>query len=142
MPVPWKPNDMPTVIPAIPGGARLIEFATRVFGAQVARRYDMPDGAVAHAELRLGDSLIMTGDPQGDHALPAAAVSVYVADVDAVHALAVAAGAVSKEAPRDQFYGDRTARVVDPIGNQWSIATHREDVSEEEMLRRMKALEG
>jgi len=141
MSVHWKPADMPTVTPALPGGARLIEFMKNVFDATPTRVYEMGAGQVAHAEIRLGESLVMTGDPSGDHSIPPGSVSVYVPDCDAAYRRALDAGATSKEAPKDQFYGDRSARVVDPFGNQWSIATHKEDVSEEEMNRRMKAWE-
>ena len=86
-------------------------------------------------------SLIMTGDPMGDHTIPPCSVSIYVPDCDATYERALAAGATSKEPPKDQFYGDRSARIVDPFGNQWNIATHIEDVSAEEMDRRIKAWE-
>ncbi|MCC6526532.1 MAG: glyoxalase/bleomycin resistance/extradiol dioxygenase family protein [Polyangiaceae bacterium] len=141
MAVHFKPADMPTLTPALPGGARLIEFAKRVLGAETVRLYPMGD-RVAHAEIRIGESLVMTGDPMGADALPPASVHVYVPDCDAAYGRALAAGARTKQEPKDQFYGDRTARVVDPFGNQWSFATHVEDVSEDELMRRMKALEG
>jgi PhnB protein len=141
MTVQWKPADMPTISLALPGGAKLIAFMKTVFDAETKRVYEMGEGLVAHAEIRLGDSLVMTGDASGEHTIPPASASVYVPDCEAAYARALAAGATSKEAPKDQFYGDRTARVVDPFGNQWSIATHTEDVDEEEMGRRMKAWE-
>ena len=140
MAIPWKPHDMPTLTPALPGGRKLIAFVERVFDAKAQRVYGTPDGGVAHAEIRFGESLVMTGDPMGEHTIPPGSAHVYVPDCDAAHDRAIAAGATSKEAPKDQFYGDRVARVVDPLGNQWSIATHIEDVSEEEMNRRMEAL--
>ena len=140
MPIHWKPTEMPTLTPALPGGKKLIDFVQRVFDAKVQRIYEGPDGGVAHAEIRFGESLLMTGDPMGDHVIPPGAASVYVPDCDAAYKRALDAGAKSKEAPKDQFYGDRTARVVDPNGNQWSIATHVEDVSEDEMKRRMDKL--
>jgi PhnB protein len=140
MTIPWKPKDMPTLTPAMPGGKKLIEFVTRVFDAGVQRVYETPGGGVAHAEIRLGDSLLMTGDPMGEHTIPPGSAHVYVPDCDSAYARALEAGATSKEPPKDQFYGDRTARVVDGLGNQWSIATHKEDVSEEEMKRRMDVM--
>ena len=140
MTIPWKPKDRPTLIPALPGGKKLIDFVKHVFDARVEHIYETPNGGVAHAEIRFGDSLVMTGDPSGDHLIPPGAAHVYVPDCDAAYARAVARGATSKEAPKDQFYGDRVARVVDPHGNQWSIATHREEVSAEELNRRMEAL--
>ena len=140
MAIPWKPTDMPTLTPALPGGKKLIEFAKHVFDARATHVYETPDGGVAHAEIRFGDSLVMTGDPMGEHTIPPGAAHVYVPDCDAAYERALAHGATSKEAPKDQFYGDRVARVVDAQGNQWSIATHKEDVSEEELNRRMEAL--
>jgi PhnB protein len=140
MTIPWKPTDMPTLTPALPGGRKLIEFVGHVFDAHAARVYPTPDGGVAHAEIRFGDSLVMTGDPMGEHTIPPGAAHVYVPDCDAAYQKALAHGATSKEPPKDQFYGDRVARVVDAQGNQWSIATHKEDVSEEELKRRMEAM--
>ena len=134
----WKPADMPTLTPALPGGGRLIEFMKKVFGAHTSRVYEM-GGVVAHAEIRVGESLLMTGDPTGEHTIPPGSAHIFVPDCEAAYQRALDAGATSKETPKDQFYGDRTARVVDPFGNQWSIATHVEDVSEEEMERRMKS---
>jgi PhnB protein len=133
----YKPDDMPTMSSVLPGGSKLIEFTTKVFGAKVQRSYPMPGGGIAHAEVRFGDSLLMTGDPMGDHVIAPGTVSIYVPDVDTVYARALEAGATSKEAPANQFYGDRSARVVDPFGNNWSIAQHVEDVAEDEMKRRM-----
>ncbi len=140
MTIPWKPASRPTLIPAMPGGRKLIEYVTKVFGASIAALYDGPGGGVAHAEIRFGESLLMTGDPMGPHTIPPGSAHVYVPDVDAAYARALEAGATSKEEPKDQFYGDRVARVVDAFGNQWSIATHMEDVSDEELKRRMDAL--
>ena len=140
MAIHYKPKEMPTLTPALPGGRKLIDFVTKVFDAKAERVYPTPGGGVAHAEIRFGESLVMTGDPMGDHVIPPGAVHLYVPDADATYRRALDAGATSKEAPKDQFYGDRNARVVDPFGNQWSIATHIEDVSEEEMKRRMDAM--
>lgn len=140
MAVHWQPKEMPTVSAALPGGRKLIELTNRVFNAEIARIYEGPGGAVMHAEIRFGDSLIMTGDPQGPEQLPPASLSVYVPDVDETYRRALDAGCTSKQEPKTQFYGDRSARVVDMFGNQWNISTHVEDVSEEEMNRRMQAM--
>ena len=142
MTIEWKPCNMPTLTPALPGGGKRIEFVTAVFGAKIEHLYPAPGGGVAHAEIRLGESLLMTGDPMGEHVLPAGALQIYVPDVDAAFQRALAAGASAKEEPKDQFWGDRSARVIDPFGNQWSISTHVEDVSAEEINRRMEALMG
>jgi PhnB protein len=141
MTIAYKPADCPTLTPALPGGARLIAFMEKVFEAKRKSVYEMDGGGVAHAEIRIGECLVMTGDPSGEHTIPPGAVHVYVPDCDAAFRRALAAGATSKEEPKDQFYGDRVARIVDPFGSQWSIATHKEDVSEEEMERRVKAWE-
>jgi len=140
MAVHWQPKDMPTISAAVPGGRKLIDFVTKVFAARAERVYEGPGGSVMHAEVRFGDSLIMTGDPMGPEQLPPASLSVYVPDVEAAYRRALDAGATSKQEPKDQFYGDRSARVVDPFGNQWNIATHVEDVAEDEMKRRMDAM--
>ena len=137
MPTPWKPENWPTLTPAIPGGARLIDFLMKVFDAKPMHVFEMENRAVARAEIRIGDSLVITGDPVGPRTTPPGSLLIYVADCDATYQRAVKAGATSKQAPQDQFYGDRTAHVIDPFGNQWSIATHKEDVSAEEMNRRM-----
>lgn len=140
MAIAWKPKEMPTLTPAMPGGKKLIDFVKKVFDAKIQRVYETPGGGVAHAEIRFGESLVMTGDPMGDHKIEPGSAHVYVPDCDAAYKRALDAGAKSKEPPKDQFYGDRVARVVDPLGNQWSIATHKEDVSEEELKRRMDAM--
>jgi uncharacterized glyoxalase superfamily protein PhnB len=102
----------------------------------------MPDGSVGHAEVKVGDSIVMVGDAGGEWPATRAALHLYVDDVDAVYQAAIAAGGTSKAEPELQFYGDRRATVVDPAGNEWSIATHVEDVSEEEMERRLAAERG
>jgi uncharacterized glyoxalase superfamily protein PhnB len=100
---------------------------------------DMPDGSVGHAEVRIGDSVVMVGQAGDAWPAVASALHLYVTDVDATYKTAVAAGATSKDEPEDQFYGDRRANVIDPAGNQWFIATHVEDVPPEEMETRAKA---
>ena len=136
----WKHDDFPTISPALPGGRRLIEFMEAVFDAKVQARYDAGPDKVAHAEIRVGDSVVMTGDPTGSETLHAATVSIYVPDVDATYAKALEHGARSTQAPTDQFHGDRSARIVDPFGNHWAIATHVRDVPREELDRHMAAM--
>jgi PhnB protein len=132
---------MPTLTTVLPGGRKLIDFATKVFGAKVEDLYEVPGGAVAHAEIRFGESLVMTGDAMGEHVPPPPGVAhLYVPDCDAAFERALAAGGKAKQAPEDRPWGDRTARLIDPVGNEWSIATHVEDVSEEEIRRRMDAM--
>ena len=131
---------------AVDGAARAIEFYTSVFGARERLRLPRPDGGIAHAELEIGDSLLMLADPWpgGNFAAPhgeAVAVSIhlYVPDVDAVFARAVIAGATPERSVATQFYGDRSGTLRDPFGHRWHISTHIEDVSLEEIGRRMTA---
>jgi PhnB protein len=121
---------------AIRGCSEAIDVYKKVFGAELVMRFDMPDGKIAHCELRFGDSTAMMGEatqvePYNMHLM------IYVADCDASFKRATDAGFMVKQPPTDQFYGDRNARVVDRFGNEWFISTHIEDVSEEEMKRRM-----
>jgi PhnB protein len=122
---------------SLAGCARAIELYGKVFGAEVRARHDMPDGTVAHCELRIGDSLLMLGEASAQHPAFTTHLMIYVTDCDAVFQRAVAAGFRAEEPPRNQFYGDRNARVIDPFGNEWWISTHVEDVSDEEIRRRM-----
>lgn len=119
--------------------ADAIALYERLFGARERVRFEMDDGRVAHAELEFGPSVLMIGEAHGPPVQ--AQLSLYVKDCDAVFAAAVAAGSEVRQPPTDQFYGDRTARIVDPFGNEWVLATHVEEVSEKEMHRRAKALE-
>lgn len=127
-------------------GARAIAFYREAFGALEVMRFNDPNGRIAHAEIRIGDSHVMLADENemfvGPQTLGGAGVSLvlYVADVDATFAQAVAAGATVRRAVADQFYGDRMGTLADPFGHVWSIGTHREDVSLEEMQRRMAAM--
>jgi PhnB protein len=117
---------------------RLIDFMKRAFAAVETGRHTDAEGRVMHAEVRIGDSMVMIGEASGEWKPMPCMLHLYVPDTDAVYASAIEAGATSIRAPSDQFYGDRTAGVVDEEGNQWWMATHIEDVSEVEMARRMK----
>jgi len=130
------PDGFHTVTPylLVKDGATLIDFLQKAFGAEQVERMDSPDGAVRHAQLKVGDSFVMLGDPQGD-AMPAS-LYLYVLDCDAVYERALKAGATSITEPADQFYADRNAGVTDPCGNVWWIGTRIEDVSTEELHRR------
>lgn len=140
-----KPNPIPeghrTVTPflRVVDAARLIEFLKPAFGAGVAFRMDGPNGTVVHAEVKIGDSMIMIGQSPAEDALRSM-IHLYVPDTDAAYQSALAAGATSIREPADQFYGDRSAGVHDFCGNEWWMATHVEDVSKEEMERRMAAM--
>ncbi len=136
------PEGYHTVTPAfrVTGAARVIDFMKQAFDATEIDRYTAPDGTVAHAELRIGDSIVMLGEP-GERFQPMpASLHVYVPDVDETYRRAIEAGATSLREPADQFYGDRSGGVRDPGGNEWWISTHVEDVSPEEIKRRMEAL--
>ena len=125
--------------------ARAMAFYRDAFGATEVMRFAGPDGRIAHAEVKIGDSHVMLADELpdqgfvGPQTLGGAGVSLmlYVNDVDATFAKALAAGATVRRPVADQFYGDRMGTLVDPYGHVWSIGTHREDVSVEEMQRRM-----
>jgi PhnB protein len=131
-------------------GAGAIAFYQQAFEAKVRMRLAPPDGKIGHAELRIGDSLIMLADeaPQmGALAPPTVGGSpvglhLYVEDVDAVVARAVAAGATVTRPVADQFYGDRLGTIEDPFGHRWHVSTHIEDVAPEEIGRRAAALHG
>jgi PhnB protein len=128
--------------------ARAITFYRNAFGADEVMRFNGPDGRVAHAEVKIGDSHVMLADEMpdqgfvGPQTLGGAGVSLmlYVDDVDATFAQALAAGATVRRPVADQFYGDRVGTLADPFGHVWSVGTHREDVSVEEMQRRMASM--
>lgn len=117
-----------------------IEFYKNVFGAKERMRMPMPDGKIAHAELGFGPSVLMLADEMGPYKGAPQRLVLYSEDCDAVYQKALAAGAKSNQEPQDQFYGDRSCRVTDPFGNEWTIMTHKEDVSPAEMQRRMEAM--
>jgi PhnB protein len=118
---------------------KLLDFLKQVFRAQEIMRMPTPDGTIMHAEVRIGDSPIMMGEARGDHKPMPGSIYLYVDNTDATYQRALQAGATSLMEPADQFYGDRSASVVDPVGNHWFIATHIEDVQPEELARRAEA---
>jgi PhnB protein len=152
-----KPDPIPdtyrriTPCLVVQGASKAIDFYTDVFGATERLRFPGPDGSIVHAEIQIGDSVVIVEDEspyRGTKAPPAGGLAgspvfqfVYVEDVDAVVARAVELGATLERAPEDQFYGDRDGSVIDPFGHSWTIATHVEDVSAEEMMRRMADLQ-
>jgi PhnB protein len=131
----------------IKGAADAIEYYNRAFGATELFRFPTPDGKVGHAEIKIGDSPIMLADEYPDMGYKGpqtlggspTSIMIYVEDVDTIFNQAVAEGATIKEALQDKFYGDRMGTIIDPFGHRWHIATHKEDVSVEEMQRRAKA---
>ena len=127
--------------------AAAIEFYKKAFGATERGRMETPDGSIGHAELAIGDSILMLSDqfPQGSTRSPkdlggtTGSIFMYVGDVDAVVARAIDAGATIAMEVADQFWGDRFGTVRDPFGHLWSVATHIEDVPPDEMAERAKA---
>ena len=146
------PDGYHTVTPylIIKGAGDAIEFYQKAFGATELFRFPMPGGKIGHAEIKIGDSPIMLADefPEMGYKSPQAlggspvSLMIYVTDVDTIFNQAVAAGATVKEAVSDKFYGDRMGTVTDPFGHIWHVATHKEDVSLEEMEKRAKAAHG
>ncbi len=127
----------------VPGVAGVIDFLRHTFGAEeVHERMTRPDGAVMHAEVQIGNSRIMMGEPAGPFPAMPGSLYVYVEVTDAAYRRALEAGGVSLMEPADQFYGDRNAGVKDPAGNYWWIGTHVEDVPPEEMSRRAQQHQG
>jgi PhnB protein len=151
-----KPNPIPetyrrvTPCLVVQGAAKALDFYADVFGATERMRFPGPDGAVAHAEIQIGDAVVIVEDedPQrGTTAPPTGGLAgtpvfqfIYVEDVDATVARAVELGATLRRRPEDQFYGDRDGFIVDPFGHGWVVATHVEDVVPEEMARRLAAM--
>ena len=142
------PEGYNTVTPylAVEDAAEAIEYYKKAFGATERVRMDTPDGKIGHAELEIGDSLVMLADPfpqsstRPPKELGGTTVSVflYVEDVDAIVKQAVDAGATVSMEVADQFWGDRFGSITDPFGHLWSVATHVEDVPPEEMAERAK----
>jgi PhnB protein len=143
------PDGYNTVSPylAVEDAATAIDYYKKAFGATERVRMETPDGKIGHAELEIGDSIVMLADPfpqastKPPHELggTSAGVFVYVEDVDAVVKRAVDAGATVTMEVADQFWGDRFGTVTDPFGHVWSVATHIEDVAPAEMAERAKA---
>ena len=126
------------------GAAAAIDYYIQAFGAVELFRLPAPDGRIMHAEIKIGDSPVMLTDEMpemrffGPHTLKGTPVSlmIYVADVDAVFARALTAGVTVMRPIQDQFYGDRSGTLIDPFGHVWTIATHKEDLTPEEIARR------
>jgi PhnB protein len=149
MPPQPVPEGYNTVTPylAVEDAAAAIEYYKKAFGAKERVRMDAPDGKIGHAEIEIGDSIVMLSDPfpQASTKPPkelggtSASVFLYVEDVDSVVQDAIDAGATVTMPIENQFWGDRFGSITDPFGHLWSIATHVEDVPPEEMAERAKA---
>ncbi len=143
------PEGYHTLIPylAVDDAAKAIEYYTKAFGAKERARMDGPDGKIGHAELEIGDSVVMLADPFPDASTTppsaagstTAAIVMYVEDVDGVVKKAVDKGATITEDVEDKFWGDRFGTIRDPFGHVWSIGTHVEDVPPQEMAERAKS---
>jgi PhnB protein len=146
------PENYPRVIAylSIDGAADAIAFYSDILGAKEEMRMPGPDGKVAHAELRIGESMIMMSDPMPGMGNPSPKtlggspvfLMVYVEDVDDAFARAIKAGATELAPVQDQFYGDRSGQFEDPWGHRWNIASHVEDVPPDEMEKRAAAAMG
>lgn len=152
-----KPNPIPdtyrrvTSALVVQDGVKALEFYAEVFGATERMRFPGPDGTIAHAEIEIGDSVIIVEDASpemGTKAPPRGGLDgsptflfIYVEDVDAVVERAVKLGAMLVRAPQDQFYGDRDGYIIDPFGHGWTVAAHVEDVAPDEMMRRLVDLQ-
>jgi PhnB protein len=131
----------------VKGAAKAIDFYKQAFGATELERMEMPDGKIAHAEIKIGDSIIMLGDesPQQGTRSPqslggsSCGLYLYVEDVDKTFDRAITAGATSTMGVRDQFYGDRNGSLVDPFGHTWYVATRKENLSMDEIRQRVPA---
>jgi PhnB protein len=158
MTAPDRPGPIPdsyrrvTPCLTVRGAARALEFHAAVFGAAERMRFPGPGGTIRHAEVRIGDSVVMIEDEdprRGTRAPPRgglpgfpAYLFIYVEDVDTVIARAVELGATLQRPAQDQFYGDRDGYIIDPFGHGWAVASHVEDVTPDEMARRMAGLHG
>ena len=151
MPVKPIPEGYHSVTPylIIKGASAAIDYYKKVFGATEIMRFPTPDGQIGHAELKIGDSPIMLADemPGRGYVSPKTlggtpvSIMIYVNDVDSVFKKAVDTGTTVDQPIKDQFYGDRSGTIHDPFGHVWTIATHKEDVTPEEMKRRMSSLQ-
>jgi PhnB protein len=146
------PDGYPRITPYlhVDGADAAIDFYVNVLGAKERMRMPGPEGKIGHAELELGESLIMLADefpemgvrgPKAFGGTPVM-ISVYVEDVDSVFASALEAGASELREVKNEFYGDRTGQFEDPFGHRWSVATHVEDVPPDEMEKRMAEVMG
>ena len=141
MAVKARPEGYQSVIPyiVVKNVSGLLEFIESVFDGKVEEKMEGPNGSVMHAQARIGDSVIMMGEPREEDQKMPAMMYLYVDDVNKTYNKAIKAGATSLMEPENKFYGDRSGGVQDAQGNKWWLATHVEDVSPEEMDRRMKA---
>jgi PhnB protein len=140
----FKPEGFHSVTPylTVNGAAKLLDFLKQAFGAEEIGRYAEPGGRIAHACVRIGDSMVEMSDCTAEWPATPCSLHFYVPDVDAVYRRAVQAGGVSLREPENQFYGERSAGVKDPCGNKWFIGTTIEALSKDEIDKRAAAMQG
>jgi PhnB protein len=133
------PEGYHTITPylSIHGVPKVIEFLREAFGAIEIERHSLPDGTVMNAEIKIGDSMVMLGEKPQDQKPSPGMLYMYVEDVDSLYKRAIQAGGKSVMEPMDMFYGDRSGGVEDSAGNQWWIATRKENLSKEEFAKRV-----
>jgi PhnB protein len=123
----------------VESASELIDFLQAAFNAQGVQQMTGADGRIVHAEVKIGDSIVMVSDASDEWRAMPSTLHLFVTDTDAMYQAALQAGATSLMEPADQFYGDRSAGVEDSCGNRWWLATHIEDVSPDELAKRMEA---
>ena len=136
------PDGFHTVTPflTVHSAAKVIEFLKQAFGAEIPEEImKRPDGLIAHAQVKIGDSRVMLADESETAKATPSALYLYVPNVDSVYQRAIKAGGKSVMEPTDMFYGDRSGGVKDPSGNSWFVATHKEDVAPKELQKRAEA---
>ncbi len=132
----FAPEGFHTITPLlrVKDASKLIDFLKQAFGAKEISRYNQKDGSLMHAEVKIGDSMVMLSDSTSEWEPTTCVLYLYVDDADKRYQKALECGATSLRKPRDEFYGDRCAAVIDPFGNQWWVATNKENVSGGEEL--------
>ncbi|HEY6306989.1 MAG TPA: VOC family protein [Candidatus Angelobacter sp.] len=142
--VDYKPEGFHSVTPylTVKGAAKLLDFLKEAFGAEELGRHPRPDGGIAHACTKIGDSFVEVSDGTEQWPAMPAALHVYVPDVEAVYQRALKAGGTSLQTPTDQFYGERSGAVRDVCGNNWYIATQIEILTREEIEKRAAVMAG
>jgi len=136
------PDGYTSVTPylIVENAAGMLDFLAAAFGAVERLRVPMPGGGIGHAEVEIDGAALMVSDTIPEYPTTSTHIHLYVTDVDAVYSRAIQAGATSDAAPEDQFYGDRMARITDPHGNRWAIATHVKDIDPEEIMQHIAAM--
>ena len=142
MSVRYLPEGFHTITPylTVTDAAKEIEFLVKAFDGVVKFKMENDNGEIRHAEVQVGDSMLMIGQAGGSWQPMPLSLYLYVPDCDSLYRSAIAQGAKSLQEPANQFYGDRTSGVEDSQGNKWWLGMHIEDVSPEEMAQRMKAM--